>query len=204
MQSTGAVLATFGSHEKAEIAVKDLQNAGIDMHTLSILGKDFQKEERVVGFYNAGDRMRYWGIQGAWWGGFWGILFGSGLFFFPGVGSIVVLGPLVGLLVAGLENAVVVGGLSALGAALYSIGIPKDSVLTYETAISGGSFLLMAHGTPAEISRARTMLEPHGATNFVECGNLGERPCGSDVTERRSDRLPTVLDNPEPHVPKGA
>jgi len=34
------------------------------------------------------------------------------------------------LMVAGLEGAVAVGGLSAIGAGLYSIGIPKNSILT--------------------------------------------------------------------------
>ena len=163
METKGAVLATFGSHNKAELAVKDLQAAGVNMQTLSILGKDYRTEERVIGFYNAGDRMRYWGTQGAWWGGFWGILFGSALFVFPGVGPVVVLGPIVAMLVAGLENAVLAGGLSALGAALFSIGIPNDSVLAYETAIKAGDFLLMVHGTAAEITRARELLEPSGA-----------------------------------------
>jgi len=55
-----------------------------------------------------------------------------------------------------------VGGLSALGAALYSIGIPKDSVLQYETALKTDRFLVMAHGPAAEVARAKTIL---GAVN---------------------------------------
>ena len=38
------------------------------------------------------------------------------------------------VVISGVENAVLVGGLSAIGAALYSIGIPKDTVLQYESA----------------------------------------------------------------------
>ena len=52
-----------------------------------------------------------------------------------------------------------VGGLSALGAALYSIGIPKDSVIKYETALKADSFLVMAHGTAEEMARAKTLLD---------------------------------------------
>ena len=52
----------------------------------------------------------------------------------PGLGPVTVLGPLVGGLVGALGGAVVVGGLSALGAGLYSIGIPRDSIVEYETA----------------------------------------------------------------------
>ena len=38
-------------------------------------------------------------------------------------------------------------GISALGAALVSIGIPKNSVLQYEESVKAGKFLLILHGT---------------------------------------------------------
>jgi hypothetical protein len=68
--------------------------------------------------------MKYWGKLGAFWGGVWGLLFGSAMFLIPGVGPLLVAGPLVGWIVGALEGAVVVGGLSAMGAGLYSLGIP--------------------------------------------------------------------------------
>ena len=106
------------------------------MKKLSIVGSDIHKDEHVVGYYNAGDRMKYWGKMGAFWGWIWGLLFGSAFFLIPGIGPLVVAGPLVGWIVGALEGAVVVGGLSAIGAGLYSLGIPKDSILKYETALS--------------------------------------------------------------------
>jgi len=69
-----------------------------------------------------------------------------------------VLGPLVGWLVGALEGAVVLGGLSALGAALYSQGIPRDSVLDYESALKANRVLVMAHGAAGEVARARSIL----------------------------------------------
>jgi hypothetical protein len=53
---------------------------------------------------------------------------------------------------------VLVGGLSAIGAGLYSIGIPKDSIVTYEAAIKAGQYLVVVHGTSAEVAKARTIL----------------------------------------------
>jgi hypothetical protein len=53
-----------------------------------------------------------------------------------------------------------VGGVSALGAALYSIGIPKDSAIAYESAVKADGFLVMAHGSAEEVDRARKALEP--------------------------------------------
>jgi uncharacterized membrane protein len=159
MSERNAVVAVYETHSGAEEAIKELQRAGIDLHTLSIVGKDTHTDEHVVGYYNAGDRMKYWGKTGAFWGSFWGLLFGSAFFAIPGIGAVLVAGPLVAWIVAALEGAVVFGGLSAIGAGLYSMGIPKDSVLQYETALKTDKFLLMVHGTATDAEKARGILE---------------------------------------------
>ncbi len=166
MAESNAVVGVYNSHVDAEASIKELQKSGFDMKKLSIVGKDYHTEEHVVGYYNTGDRMRLWGKQGAFWGGLWGFVFGSGLFFIPGIGPLVVLGPLVGWIVGALEGAVVVGGLSALGAGLYSIGIPKDSIVQYEAALKSDKFLVIAHGTPVEVARAKGILETTGAVEI--------------------------------------
>lgn len=125
------------------------------MKKLSVVGKDVHTDEHVVGYYNAGDRMKYWGKTGAFWGGLWGLLFGAAFFWVPGVGPLLIAGPLPAWIVGALEGAAVVGGLSAFGAGLYSIGIPKNTVLQYETAIKTDRFLLVAHGAAAEAAKPR-------------------------------------------------
>jgi hypothetical protein len=55
--------------------------------------------------------------------------------------------------------------LGALGAGLYSIGIPKDSIVKYETALKTDQFLLLVHGTAAEVAQAKDIIE---TTNPVE------------------------------------
>jgi len=95
MNNMESVLAVYETHKEAEHAVKQLQEGGIDMKSLSIAAKDTHTDEHVVGYYNAGDRMKYWGKMGAFWGGFWGLLFGSAMFAIPGLGPILVAGPLV-------------------------------------------------------------------------------------------------------------
>ena len=77
-------------------------------------------------------------------------------------GPLVVFGFLATVIISGIENAVLVGGLAALGAALYSIGAPKDSVIQYETDIKGDSFLVMVRGPEEEVARAKAIL---AATN---------------------------------------
>jgi uncharacterized membrane protein len=170
MTDTNAVIAAYESHSAAEEAVKQLQRSGIDMKKLSVVGKDYHTDEDVVGYYNAGDRMKYWGKSGAFWGGLWGLLFGAAFFWVPAIGPVLVGGPLVVSIVVALENAVVVGGLSAIGAGLYSLGIPKDSIVTYETAIKAGQYLVVAHGTSAEEAKAREILstlKPADLTDHV-------------------------------------
>jgi hypothetical protein len=129
------------------------------MKKLSIVGKDYHSDELVVGYYNVGDRMRYWGKMGAFWGGIFGLLFGSALFWIPGIGPLVVAGPMVAWIVGALEEAAIIGALSALGAGLYSIGIPKDSIVKYETALKTGKLLVVVHGTRDEVLRARMLLD---------------------------------------------
>ncbi len=163
-----AVIAVYNTHPEAEAAVKELQRGGFDMKNLSVVGKDYHTDEQVVGYYNAGDRMKYWGKMGALWGGLWGLLFGAAFFWVPGIGPLLVAGPLSAAFVAALESAVVVGGLSALGAALYSIGIPKDSVLRYETAIKVNKYLLVAHGTAVEVAKAKEILKTTKPANLDE------------------------------------
>lgn len=178
MTNDNAVIAVFSDHQGAEAAVKKLADAGIDIKHLSVVGKGYHTDEKVVGFYNVGDRMKFWGKRGAFWGGLWGWLFGGVFMFIPVVGHVVVLGYLASMAIAAVEGAVVVGGLSALGAALYSSGIPKDSVIAYETAIKTDAFLVTAHGPAEEMTRAKSILGTFGATRV----DLHERAPSAEST----------------------
>jgi uncharacterized membrane protein len=154
-----AVVAVYATHLAAEEAIKQLQRAGIDMRTLSIVGKDSNTDEHVVGYYNTGDRMKYWGKQGAFWGGFWGLLFGSAFFSIPNIGPVLAAGPIVAWIVSAMEGAALVGGVSVVGAGLYSIGIPKDSVVEYDLALKTDKYLLVVHGSAKEVEAARGFIE---------------------------------------------
>jgi hypothetical protein len=156
--ASDSTVAVFTSHEAAETAVKKLAASGFAIRNLSIVGKGYHSDEKVVGFYNTADRVMFWGKRGAFWGGLWGLFFGGLFMTVPVIGHLVVLGYLAAIGFAAIENAVVVGGLSALGAMLYGLGIPKDSVLQYETALQADNFLVMAHGTEAEAARAEAIL----------------------------------------------
>ncbi|HSR09401.1 MAG TPA: general stress protein [Bryobacteraceae bacterium] len=179
MSDLRAVVAVYSTHVEAEEAVKRLQRGGIDMHTLSIVGKDTHTDEHAVGYYNTGDRMKYWGKTGAFWGGLWGMLFGSAFFFIPGIGPLLAAGPLVVWIVGALEGAAVVGGLSAVGAGLISIGIPKDSVVQYELALKTDQYLLVIQDIAAQVAKAREIIASthpiHSALHSTETVGAGAK-----------------------------
>lgn len=163
MSHRNTVVAVFETHTKAEEAVKTLEQAGFDMKKLSIIGKGYHTDEKVIGYFNTCDRMTYWGTNGAFWGAMWAVLFGSAAFTVPGLGPMLVAGPMAAWIVSILEGAVIVGGISALGAALASIGIPQNSVIQYEGSLKAGKFLMIVDGSPDEIARAEKLLGQTGA-----------------------------------------
>jgi hypothetical protein len=164
MSEQSTVVAIYASHVEAEEALEELHSGGIDMKALSIVGKDTHTDEHAVGYYNASDRMKYWGKNGAFWGGFWGLMFGSA--FLPSQASDRCLWPARWSPGSSLEGAVVVGGLSAFGAGLYSIGIPKDSIVEYETALKTDKFLLVVHAGAAEVEKARLIIKNTSPIHF--------------------------------------
>lgn len=165
MSKTDIAVAIYESHPQAEGAVHELAKAGFNMKTISILGRDYHSEEHVVGYFNVADRAKFFGKLGAFWGGLAGILFGSALMFVPVVGHIVVLGPLAATLAGGLQGAVVGGGMTALVGALTAVGIPKDSVLRYETALKADKFVVIVHGGSDDIRRAKEVLAASGSSD---------------------------------------
>lgn len=149
----------FNTHVEAEEAIKALSKSGYDVKKLSIIGKGYHTEETPIGFYTMGDRIKTWGGIGAFWGGIWGLLVAPAVFFLPGFGLVALAGPVVAALVAALEGAVLVGGVSAIGAALMQIGVPKDQIMKYEMALKVDKYVLMVHGSIEEQDKARTVLE---------------------------------------------
>lgn len=50
MTELSNVIAVFGDHPGAEAAVKKLADGGIEMKHLSVVGKGYHTDEKVVGF----------------------------------------------------------------------------------------------------------------------------------------------------------
>ncbi len=169
-QFTDVAVGTFANHTDAEAAVKQLTASGFDAGSLSVIGKGYHTEEKVLGFYNTGDRIKIWGSQGAFWGGLWGLLLGGLFISVPITGPVLFLGYLGSVALTAIESAVVVGGAGAIVGALFSIGIPKDSVVRYDAAIKADNFLVMVHGDADQVAKAKTILAEKATSVDIHTG----------------------------------
>jgi len=150
------VVRVYDPQAETNATLKNLEKSGFAMNQLSIVGRDYHPDKQVIGgYHNAGDRMKTWGELANSWGGLQGLLLGSGFYFIPGIGPVIVFGPLISSIVGALKAAVIADDLSALGAGLHSIGIPKHSIMEYETAVKFDKFIIIAHGTPDDLANAK-------------------------------------------------
>lgn len=162
MKITGSAIAVLSTHHAAETAVKRLSAEGFETKYLSVVGRGYQSEEAVIGFYDAGRNGKVWGVRGEFWGTLWGGFSGGIFLKSPVFGHLIILGYLattvISVIEAAEENPAILRGLSALGTALCYVGIPKDSALYYEAAMKGDEFLVMAHGSAATMINAKIIL----------------------------------------------
>lgn len=176
MPIQGVTVAAYRSHAEAETAVKTLAQSGIDMSKISIVGRDFHSEEQPVGYFNFGDRIKFFGKLGAFWGTIAGVLLGSFVLILPVFGHLVILGPLAASIVSGAEGAILGGGAGAVIGGLTAIGVPHNSALRYESALKADQFLLLIQGDASEAARAETLLEDSGAVSLETHAPVASAP----------------------------
>jgi hypothetical protein len=157
------VVATYSSHADAEEAVRLLVADGLPITSISIIGRNFETVEDIQGYYRPADAAVAGAGQGAWFGGIFGLMFGAmGLFVFPAVGLLLVLGPLSGMIAGAVGGA----GIGALLSALIALGIPKDHALKYQERLQAGEFLVVVHEGAREADRAESILKSSSHTSF--------------------------------------
>jgi len=64
MDHAETLVAVFPDHAGAEAGVKKLAQAGFELKSLSVVGNGYHTEEKVLGFYNVGDRVKFWASAG--------------------------------------------------------------------------------------------------------------------------------------------
>jgi hypothetical protein len=83
------------------------------------------------------------------------MLLGFGLFMTPVAGSLMVLGPLGGLIAGAVGGA----GVGTLISGSMALGMDREQALKYQKRLQAGEFLVTVTGTHEEVERARQIVQ---------------------------------------------
>jgi hypothetical protein len=143
--------AVFDNPDHAQVLVEQMIEHDFPMNQVSILHRAGGQGDDVLGlaYTNEKERFKVWGVQGAFWGSLGGLLLSTtGLFVLPGIGPVLLAGPLIDV----LAGTAVGAGLMTTGAAvthltiaLRRIGIPDDKLELLHQAVMDGKTVLLMH-----------------------------------------------------------
>jgi len=154
MEHESHTVALFADMLQLQSGLSALRQAGFDTRQFSVIGKNQHREADVTGLVVSGSGTRCWGRFGLLARSMWWPDGATALLLFPGVGQVVVVGPLVHAVGDALEG----DGASALGSTLAALGLPADVAKHYDTAIRAGRLALVAHGAAGSAAAARRLL----------------------------------------------
>jgi len=151
MHSGHFVGAVFTQPDDAHALVEEMIKHNFQMDQVSILHKAGGQGDDFLGiaYTNEKGRFKVWGAQGALWGSLGGLLAGAaGLLLLPGIGSVLIAGPLIDA----IAGAAVGAGLMTAGAAathltigLRRLGIPEDKLVILHQAVMDGETVVLMH-----------------------------------------------------------
>ncbi len=157
--ATQSVVGVYDTMDAAEEAVHTLAQSNFPIQQVSLVSQNLQSERTVHGFITTRDVAKSGAGIGAWTGGLFGLLVGAAFLWVPGVGPLLVAGPLAAALLGGIEGALAGAAGGGVLGALAGWGISKEHILKYEDQIKGGKILVIAHGSAADVATARSILE---------------------------------------------
>jgi hypothetical protein len=147
-----SVLGIVESQLQAETAVRELQERGILVSSISVLlpdtdgTRDFAHEHHTKAPEGALAGVGTGGVIG----GTLGVLAGIGALGLPGLGPFIAAGPLM----AALSGAAAGAAIGGVAGALIGLGIPEIEAKLYEGKIRGGNILIAVHVDDLEQQRA--------------------------------------------------
>ncbi len=163
------VTGLFDDYNDAQIAVQELEAAGVPHRDISIVANNAKGEHNHLGAARANeageDAGKGAGI-GATVGGLGGLLAGLGLLAIPGLGPVVAAGWVASTVVGAGVGAVVGGGGGGLVGALTPAGVPEDDANAYAEGVRRGGTLVTAKVSDALAPTANSLLTGGRAVNL--------------------------------------
>ena len=167
MSQENSVIGVYKNMAAAEEAVRQLDKGGFPIKQISIIGQDLQSEKEVHGFITTGDVAKSGAGTGAWMGGLFGLLIGAAFIWVPGFGPLMAAGPFAAALLGGIEGAVAGAAGGGLLGALAGWGVSKQHIVKYEEHLKSGKYLVIAHGSQAEVEKAKNILSEDTAVEVT-------------------------------------
>lgn len=148
--SNHCVVAVYESFDQARESVQALEKSDFPSDQVSLVTHSVSDEVLQEDVLQYGDETEKDAAKGAGVGGLLGLLLGTPLLMIPGVGPVLIAGPLA----AGLTGAIVGGFLGAMA----GWGVHEDGVQQYEQQVKQGKLLVVANGDPKQTAEAQRVL----------------------------------------------
>jgi hypothetical protein len=158
------IIGLYDTLDEAEAAIRQLDEAHFPIRHVSVVAQNLATEREVHGYISAVDVAGQGAGIGAWAGGLFGLLVGAAFVWVPGLGPLLVAGPLAAVLLGGIEGALVGTAGGGLLGWLAGLGIDQQHILKYEDQLQAGKYLLVVRGSAEEVARAQAILRGTGAT----------------------------------------
>jgi len=164
----------FVEREPLEGALNELKSSGFPMDKISVIGKDVDQNEQLVGA-QVQDKVGSESVRGpegaidatnsAAWGS---VLAGLTSLSIPGLGPVIAAGSVgVALVSAVAGTGIAAASSHNLVKALSDLGIPKADAEVYSDQLQGGNYLLMLDGADNEISSAEGVFSNRGIQDWA-------------------------------------
>ena len=165
----GLIAAVFDRVERAHAVVEQLIENDFPMDQVSVLHRAGGEGDDFLGiaYGDEAERIRVWSEQGALWGSLAGLVAGaSGLFVVPGVGMLLLAGPVINAIAGAAVGAGLMAGSAVatrLTTALHRLGIPEDQLESLHQAIMDGKTVLLVHTDSQDPATLKSRLLWQGA-----------------------------------------
>lgn len=164
------IIGVYSDRNKAESAIESLNKVGISNNDISCI---YTNKAGDVKDSQAADKMESSAVAGGATGAAIGLLAGLVLAngVIPGIGAVLVAGPLVELLgITAIASTVIIGAVSGavvggIVGALIKLGVTDVDAIIYEEHLQSGNVLVIAH---TESREAKEVLIKHGGVEVRE------------------------------------
>ncbi|MDF1811246.1 MAG: hypothetical protein P1V20_03500 [Verrucomicrobiales bacterium] len=147
MEPHQSTIEIHDSSTDADAAIKGIKALGVHQKKLSIVACAYVEDPIIFEHENDSDTISCNVSRGAFRDLFSNGTVGSALFMIPGIGLLMMAGPVVATMAGALDDDSAQSGLGLLGDSLCNLGVSLDSMEPYETALRADKFLLIEHSS---------------------------------------------------------